>query len=316
MPETREPGEIRETRETGATPATRAPTAAPVRPRGWRGAALLLGTVALLAAGWSGLAAALAGARATDYPAPRVAITVSTPSAHTHINQVVVFTARHLAGTNLTYYWQFGDGTQASGPQARHAYATTGQYQVGLVATDPLGQPTDTTAMVTIFPPPPVATFQWFAGATSTFEIDFSADSSDGSATFSWTFGDGTMGLGQQLVHFFAHTGTFVVRLTVTDAFGQTTSATQRVRVPVSLPFAYFTETPQAGAPQAILFDASASQGPVASYQWDFGDGTNAFVRAPLERHDYAEPGTYPVTLTVNDGTGRTATYSQTITVT
>ncbi len=76
-----------------------------------------------------------------------------------------------------------------------------------------------------------------------------------------------------------------------------------------------FTMTPTAPTDgQAVLFDASSSQGSIAQYEWNFGDGERASGRTT--DHDFALAGTYIVTLTVVDPYGRTASKSQSITVT
>jgi PKD repeat protein len=58
---------------------------------------------------------------------------------------------------------------------------------------------------------------------------------------------------------------------------------------------------------QTVFFDASPSQAPegnpIATYTWDFGDGSTASGRTAT--HAYDEPGTYRVTLTVADQSGR-----------
>ena len=60
----------------------------------------------------------------------------------------------------------------------------------------------------------------------------------------------------------------------------------------------------KAGAPgEASRFDASASQR-AARYDWDFGDGTVLADAGPTPKHTYAKAGSYPVTLTVTDGSG------------
>ncbi len=64
---------------------------------------------------------------------------------------------------------------------------------------------------------------------------------------------------------------------------------------------------------QTVLFDASASRGSIASYEWNFGDGERDTGRTV--DHDYETPGTYVVRLTVIDPYGRTATKSQSLTV-
>jgi len=65
---------------------------------------------------------------------------------------------------------------------------------------------------------------------------------------------------------------------------------------------------------QTALFDASASRGSIASYEWNFGDGDHDTGRTV--DHDYESPGTYVVRLTIVDPYGRTASKSQSLTVT
>jgi PKD repeat protein len=84
--------------------------------------------------------------------------------------------------------------------------------------------------------------------------------------------------------------------------------------VPPSDLRAAFTVTP--GAPldhQTALFDAGGSQGTIADYQWNFGDGDRASGRTA--QHAYDAPGTYVATLTIVDPYGRIASTSQSINV-
>ena len=87
---------------------------------------------------------------------------------------------------------------------------------------------------------------------------------------------------------------------------------------PVSPPFnlvADFEVTPTSPTDnQSVLFDASRSQGAIAEYHWNFGDGARGDGRT--DDHAYASPGTYIVTLTVVDSFGRSASKSLSITVT
>src|SRR5437773_2239996 len=78
---------------------------------------------------------------------------------------------------------------------------------------------------------------------------------------------------------------------------------------------ASFTYSPSNPAPVlAVTFTASATGGTQPySYNWDFGDGFTS--NGQSVSHSYLLPGTYTVTLTVNDANGATVSTSQTVTV-
>jgi len=66
---------------------------------------------------------------------------------------------------------------------------------------------------------------------------------------------------------------------------------------------------------QTIIFDASGSydiDGAIISYHWDFGDGTTGSGKNLA--HEYKNPGTYTVILTITDNNGKE--YNKTMTVT
>jgi PKD repeat protein len=77
-------------------------------------------------------------------------------------------------------------------------------------------------------------------------------------------------------------------------------------------PVAAFTATPSAWQ---VAVDASASSddGTITGYAWDFGDGTTGTGRTTS--HRYTADGTYPVTLTVTDDQGATASLAKQVTV-
>lgn len=62
----------------------------------------------------------------------------------------------HMAEQDLTYEWDFGDGSVAQGIETQHTYASAGDYQVVLRVTTPSlrqwGQSHVSTAMVSVLP--------------------------------------------------------------------------------------------------------------------------------------------------------------------
>ena len=80
-------------------------------------------------------------------------------------------------------------------------------------------------------------------------------------------------------------------------------------------PTASFTSTVSG---LTAAFDASASvdyNGSLTGYSWNFGDGTPAETGAK-PTHTYAAPGTYTVTLTATDDSGKTDTSTASVTAT
>ena len=139
-------------------------------------------------------------------------------------------------------------------------------------------------------------------------------------AQFSWDFGDGGRASGSSATHAFDDAGTYVVTLTITDAWGRSASAQRVMTIGAGAnPTASFTVSPASPAPnQTIFFNASASRPAagrtIVSYAWDFGDGQSGTGVQPS--HAYSTAGSYVVTLVVTDDAGRTAVATQTVSVT
>ena len=65
-------------------------------------------------------------------------------------------------------------------------------------------------------------------------------------------------------------------------------------------------------APLSVGFDASASTGTIASYLWDFGDGSTGSTQTA--NHLYTNAGTYTVRLTLTDNVGQSNTATVAVT--
>ncbi len=137
---------------------------------------------------------------------------------------------------------------------------------------------------------------------------------------YRWDFGDGGSGSGSTTTHAFSNSGTYFVRLTVSDASGRSASTTQSVTVGAgTVPTASFTFGPtpvRANIP--VNFNGTGSTPAagrtIVSYRWEYGDGSPTESGAQVA-HAFAVAGVYTVTLTVTDDVGRSHTTNRTVTV-
>ena len=184
---------------------------------------------------------------------------------------------------------------------------------------------------VDFVPPEAVINVTPGTAGTEPFTVIFDAyDSTDnrGIASYAWDFGDGTTATGVMPA---AHTytnGSYIVKLTVTDYFGNVGVALETITVgEAGAPTAVIDVIPSTTgfAPFTVYFDASGSsvadcEGEescgsctIESYAWNFGDGSTG--TGLTTSHTYTTAGTYTVILTVTDSNNNTGYASVTITV-
>ena len=232
-------------------------------------------------------------------------------------------TSADADGTVASYAWDFGDGTTGTGVKPTHPYTKAGTYTAKLTVTDNDGATGTVSHAVTVTaaPPankPPVSLFTVSSmQLTSSFDGSGSSDPDGAIASYAWTFGDGASSTESKPNHTFAAAGTYPVTLTVTDNDGATGSSTQQVQVTAppanKPPVASFTVA-KTDLTVNLESTSTDSDGTIVSTAWDFGDNTTGTDTA--EVHTYAAAGTYPITLTVKDDAGATATKTTSVTVT
>lgn len=135
-----------------------------------------------------------------------------------------------------SYRWSFGDGATSSDARVTHTYARAGTYIVTLAVADGLGLTDTTTTRVTVAHAVPTALItvratQAVRGQQVRFTGSSSHAADEATVTYTWRFGDGGSAAGRTPAHAYAHAGRYVVTLTVSDSFGDVTTATATVVV-------------------------------------------------------------------------------------
>ncbi|MET3811360.1 PKD domain-containing protein [Arthrobacter sp. UYEF3] len=224
-------------------------------------------------------------------------------------------------GTVVSYAWDFGDGSApGNGATAQHSYSAAGTYNVTLTVTDDKGATNTAANLVTLASPnqPPAAAFtSSSADLTASFDASGSSDPDGTVASYAWDFGDNSAaGSGVAPSHPYTAAGTYQVALSVTDDKGATNSVTHAVTVaaPNKPPVAAFTSSSSGLTASFNAAGSSDSDGTIASYAWDFGDGSAAGSGA-TPSHAYAAAGSYQVKLVVTDNQGAAGSASGEVSV-
>jgi len=250
-------------------------------------------------------------------PPANVAPISSFSVSVTGLDATFTDTSTDSDGTVSSWSWDFGDGNSSTAQNPIHTYAADGNYTASLTVTDNESATNTSSQAVTINANnvAPVSSFTYTVADLQVTFVDGSSDS-DGTVTaWSWDFGDGNTSTVQNPIHNYATGGVFTTSLVVTDDLGATHSSNQTVTVvaPNVAPTADFTFI--ANNLDVDFTDASSdSDGSVASWSWDFGDGNTSTTQNPF--HSYITAGTYSVTLTATDDEGATDSSTQSVTVT
>lgn len=139
--------------------------------------------------------------------------------------------------TVVGYAWNFGDGSSqptSSSPTASHTFPATGTYQVTLTVTDSEGGTGSLTRDVAVLAAnvAPVGAFTSTVSALSVSVDGSTSTDSDGSiVNWAWDFGDGQTATGATATHAYTASGTYPVKLVVTDDRGGTQEVTRSIIV-------------------------------------------------------------------------------------
>jgi|AntAceMinimDraft_9_1070365.scaffolds.fasta_scaffold40884_1 PKD repeat protein len=178
----------------------------------------------------------------TTNQSPTASFTANPTSGVVPLN--VSFNASNSSdsdGSITSYAWDFKDGETGNGEIISHTFSSTGSYSVKLTVIDNEGATDSVTKTITVTDPivsnqSPTASFT--ANPTSgvaplgvSFNASSSSDSDGSIISYAWDFKDGNTGNGQTINHTFSSTGSYSVKLTVTDDKGATDSVTKTITV-------------------------------------------------------------------------------------
>ncbi|MEP7279847.1 MAG: PKD domain-containing protein [Bacteroidota bacterium] len=223
-----------------------------------------------------------------------------------------VFNTSAPATGNL--YWKFGNRSVSADPKPFVRYDSAGTYSISLVAD--FGSCKDSAVKTVKILPKAIAAFTTAktASCKAPFSVPFS-NLTKNAIAFTWLFGDGNSSAMENPSHTYLKEGSYTVTLIVTNNNGCTDTLHQQDYINIIPAEVQIVGLPLSGC-APLVFDPSytvKSIVPIASYLWDFGDGTSSASEHPV--HVYNTPGTYNVSLiyTTTEGCMGTIKYPKAV---
>lgn len=226
----------------------------------------------------------------------------------------IQFIDQSAGATELSYVWDFGDGTNSTDKVPAHTYGVPATYPVTLTVKDIYGKTSSAGPQQIEVPAKP----------SSLPNIDFTADVVEGqypltvqfldnttttwADSWQWNFGDGAVSSLRSPVHTYTTPGLYTVTLRAANVNGEGNEMTKEnyINVQNQPPVITAAADPMSGKfPLRVEFTASAtvnnktaeqSAQLIQSWLWDFGDSSISSEQNPV--HVYETPGNYPVTVT------------------
>ncbi len=245
------------------------------------------------------------------YPEADFTYTVQTGPPPNLCNTLVFDNLSSYCKDDLTYLWDFGDGTTSTEENPTHTFPTDNNqqtYTITLTVTSAsdglIDTATDTFDSNGVAPSFDSAANCGEVTLTNTSTICETLFDNYTGFTYTWDFGDGsapqvTDETQATVTHTYTVSGPYTIELTMTDTSnGNVYNASSSIEVitGIGADFSFDSEC------LSVQFNnESDSCIPITNYLWDFGDGTTSTEENPS--HDYANVGPFTVTLTVGDDT-------------
>lgn len=213
----------------------------------------------------------------------------------------IQFTDQTIAPGELTYRWQFPDGSTSTAKNPNYRFSTGGPQRILLTVNSSYGcsQTLDTTININFTPTDFTIPENICINTPVTFTNVPGADL----ISSQWVFSNGVTSLDVNATVSFATPGTYQV--TLNNAYANCLSEVTKTITVTAPPSFDFNATNLIGceAPFTTNFTATSTG---ASYLWDFGDGNTSTLANPS--HTYQSPGIYTVKLIITNENGCSTT--------
>lgn len=225
------------------------------------------------------------------------------------------------SGGNIYYSWDFGDSTTSTTTNPTHTYSTSGTYTVcltvavgangGIVCTDTY---CDTVSIVVSNSCQSYFAYTFSPANNNTVSFTDYSQTSGGTVSYIWNFGDSTSSSLVNPTHTYAANGTYTACLTITESANGSVVCTDTYCKTITISTSGACDATFGFQNVGLTADFYSSALTNYSYNWDFGDSTFSYIANPS--HTYTAAGNYIACLTVVDSANScTDTYCVAVTV-
>ncbi|MDS0257759.1 PKD domain-containing protein [Thermoplasmatales archaeon AK] len=238
-------------------------------------------------------------------------VSASSNVSSADINYPIEFSSTPSGGTGgYSYSWTLNGQQISTSQDFSYAFSSSGSYTLTVTVTDSVGVQSSASVTVTINPNPIVSISSSQNPTDVGNSVTFSSSESGGTGTdtYVWYINGVQESTASSFSYSFSAAGTYYVNVTVTDSDGHSASySLKETENPDPSVVIHVKHNPSdVGIWANFSASVSGGTGPF-SYSWTVNGQTfpSSFVN-----YTFTAPGTFPVSLTVTDANGNSATAS------
>ncbi|XP_035270550.1 polycystic kidney disease 1 like 1 [Anguilla anguilla] len=222
-----------------------------------------------------------------------------------HKDEVILFNAHLVQGTNATYTWNMGDQTTYvnGGSVVSHLFLAVAVYNVSVTAQNRVGSVTASTSISVLYRIQAVGIYtDKRVYATDTAVTFLAVTPEPGPLEFLWYFGDKPpqRTTSKSITKRYYVPGSYNVIVNASNGLSSFTSDIYAIVIQREVQSNRLVFDASVMLNTSVTFNCRINRGTNVTYHWSFGDGTNRIGRN-TEQHVFHRTGEFTVEVTVSN---------------
>ena len=216
--------------------------------------------------------------------------------------------------TISSYAWTLNGQNVGNGQNQSLTFEQSGRQTIGLTVTLSDGRTCSASSTVNVEARPALSATATPSSGIAPLLVDLTATGTNVTGNYVWTFPDGSIARGQSTQFLFTQPGTYEVLVTSGSVIGDlTASVVVNVGSQTDIRAAFVPSRWGGIAPMQVCFTdrSQSANSQIVSWQWNLGNGQTSTDQNPCTTYD--TPGTYNVSLTVQNAAGLTASATNSV---